>query len=96
VLHGNLYGRLDGFFRVLIGGVHTGGERATPKVSFAGGVGVGMDYKLTKRFSLRVSGDDIASSFAANANSPICSSGGDCSAHMNRNSRAALGVVYKF
>jgi hypothetical protein len=95
VVHGNLYGRLDGSFRVLIGGVHTGGEEATPKVSFAGGVGAGMDYRLNKRFWLRVTGDDIASSFAANTNSGVCT-GGNCSAHMRRNAHAALALVYKF
>lgn len=96
VFHGHLFGRYSGFFRVLLGGEHTGGENATPTISFAGGVGGGMEYQLSPRFSLRASGDDIASSFSANANSASCSTGADCSAHMRRNSRAAFGLVYRF
>jgi hypothetical protein len=96
VLHANIFKNLDGFFRVLLGSEHTAGENATPKLSFAGGVGAGMDYKLSPRFTLRASGDDIASSFAANTNQYVCSSGANCSPHERRNSRAALGLVYKF
>ncbi len=96
VVHANLYGHLDGFFRVLLGGAHTGGESATPDISFAGGVGAGMDYKLSRHFSLRASGDDIESSFAANTNTSSCGVGANCSPHKHGNSRAAFGVVYKF
>jgi hypothetical protein len=90
VLHANLYGRVDGFFHVLLGGAHTGGEEMTPKVSFAGGYGVGMDYKVNRRFALRVAGDDIISSFTSTYNN----AGG--SPHEHGNSRATIGVVYKF
>lgn len=96
VLHANLFRRYDGFFRVLLGGEHTGGESATPNLSFAGGVGIGIDYKLSTHFSLRASGDDIESSFAANTNPSACPAGSDCSPHKRGNSRAAFGVVYKF
>lgn len=100
VFHGHLFGRTSGFFRVLLGAEHTGGQfngvDATPNLSFAGGVGGGMDYRLSRRFSLRASGDDIASSFSANASSTTCSASSDCSAHMRRNSRAAVGLVYRF
>jgi hypothetical protein len=96
VFHANLYGRFDGFVRVLVGGEHTAGENATPKVSFAGGYGAGLDYKLSPRFFIRASGDDILSSFLANANPSLCPSSADCSANMRKNSRAAFAVVYKF
>ena len=96
VLHAPLFGRMDGFLRVLLGGAHTGGENATPDISFAGGIGAGMDYKLTPHFALRASGDDILSSFSANANSSVCGTGSNCTAHRRGNSRAAFGLVYKF
>jgi hypothetical protein len=96
VLHASMFKNVDGFFRVLLGGEHTAGENANPKVSFAGGVGVGVDYSLSRRFTLRASGDDLLSSFAANGNSAVCSSGSECSAHERGNSRAAFGLVYKF
>lgn len=90
VFHGKLSEHLSGFARVLLGGVHTGGDSTIPKVSFAGGAGCGMDYKLSSRFALRLAGDSIASSFTQDpnhlGNSP----------HLRRNARAAFGVVYKF
>jgi hypothetical protein len=96
VLRANIFKNVDGFFRVLLGGEHTAGENATPSISFAGGIGGGMDYTLSRRFTLRASGDDIASSFAANTNPNVCSAGSNCSPHERRNSRAAFGLVYKF
>ena len=95
VVHAHLAGHVDGFLRGLLGGEHVGGENATPNISFAGGAGGGLDYKLSPRFTLRLSGDDIASSFAANTNQSACSSGG-CSSHKSRSSRASIGFVYKF
>ena len=104
VLHAPLFGHYDGFFRVLLGAEHTGftgspSASASPNLSFAGGVGVGMDYKLSNHFSMRASGDDITSSFVA----PIypagysgCTTTSGCSPHKHRSSRAAFGVVYKF
>jgi len=89
-IHVDLFGRLSGFARVLIGGAHTGGAGMYPDISFAGGGGGGMDYKLTPRFSLRVSGDDIFSSFAEDPNHL------GYSAHMKGNPRAAFGAVYRF
>jgi hypothetical protein len=50
------------------GGAHTGGESMPPNISFAGGMGLGLDYKLSPRFALRASGDDIASSFVSDPN----------------------------
>jgi len=88
------------FFRALIGGEHTGGVNASPNISFAGGVGVGIDYKLSPRFALRMSGDDIASSFVAPVypagSGNACTTTSNCSAHERRNSRASFGLVYKF
>ncbi len=91
-LHAPLYGHVSGFFRGLLGGEHTGGEGMTPKISFAGGVGGGLEYSLTPRWGRRVSGDDIASSFSLTGNSP----GLAYSPHRTRSSRAAIGVVYRF
>jgi hypothetical protein len=90
VLHANLYGRLDGFFHVLIGGEHTGGQSQTPDISFAGGAGGGLEYKLSPHFAIRASGDDIAASFS------VTHPATNDSPHETRNSRAAVGVVYKF
>jgi hypothetical protein len=100
VLHANLYGHLDGFFHVLLGGEHTGGESAYPKLSFAGGVGAGLEYKLNPHFALRASGDDIASSFVAPVypagSGNVCTTTSNCSPHERRSSRASFGLVYKF
>jgi len=104
VFHVKLIDRVELFAHLLLGGAHTGmnsaGYSAIPRVSFAGGAGGGMDYKLNPRVALRLSGDDIASSFFA----PVlpagadnaCSTGSECSSHMRRNARAAFGVVYSF
>ena len=100
VLHANLFRHLDGFVHVLLGGEHTGGENATPKLSFAGGAGIGMDYELSPHFALRALGDDIASSFVApvypSGSGASCTTTSGCSPHQHRNSRAAFGLVYKF
>jgi len=81
--------KLTGFLHVLIGGAHTGGVDAQPDISFAYAVGGGFEYVLTKRLSLRISGDDIVSSFIAPATP------GD-SAHPHSNARASAGVAYRF
>ena len=115
VLHAPLFGHYDGFFRVLLGVEHTGftgapivTSSAYPNISFAGGVGVGLDYKLNNHFSLRAAGDDIESSFVGpiylpNPPSPYspppagtCTTTSGCSPHKHANSRAEFGVVYKF
>ncbi len=91
-LHGNLYGRVDGFFHALLGGAHTGGESMTPNISFAGGAGGGLDYRLSRRLSIRASGDEIAASFSVTGNTPALG----YSPHMTKNARATVGLVYKF
>jgi len=88
--HSDLYGRVGIFVRGLIGAAHTGGVSIQPSESFAGGVGIGGDYKLSPRFALRLSGDDIGSSFTS-----VPYQAGD-SPHRRFNGRATIGVVYKF
>ncbi|MGH9604638.1 MAG: hypothetical protein ACRD3N_02945 [Terracidiphilus sp.] len=88
----NLYGPVDAVFRGLMGGEHTGGESETPKISFSGGFGGGIQASLSKRLALRIVGDRIGASFslannsAENAYSP----------HRTWNSRGTIGVVYRF
>ncbi len=91
-LHAPLYGRVNGFFRGLLGGEHTGGEGQTPRVSFAGGLGAGLEYVLSPHLAIRASGDDILSSFSVANNSPQLGN----SPHMRANSRATIGVAYRF
>jgi hypothetical protein len=90
--HAELYGNFSGFVRAWLGGEHSGGESQTPNISFAGGFGGGMEYKLSPRLSLRAGGDDIYSSFSQINNSPALG----YSPHKRANARAALSVVYRF
>jgi hypothetical protein len=90
VFHADLYGHISGFVRGFLGGEHTGGNGTVPNISFAGGVGGGMEYKLSPRLSLRASGDDILSSFVEDPNHL------GYSPHRRGNGRASLGVVYRF
>jgi len=92
VLHANIYGRYSGFVHGLLGGEHTGGESQTPNISFAGGLGGGMEYTLTPRFSIRASGDIIGASFSLTGNSPQLAN----SPHRTWDSRASIGAVYHF
>jgi hypothetical protein len=92
VVHAEVWGKVSGFAHGLLGGEHTGGESQTPNISFAGGFGGGLEYKLGPRLSLRASGDDIASSFSLTGNTPALG----YSPHKRWNSRAAFGVVYRF
>jgi hypothetical protein len=92
VFSANLYGRTSGFIRALIGGEHSGGESQTPNISFAGGIGGGLDYSLSPHLTLRASGDDIGASFSLINNSPAL----NYSPHRRWNSRASFGVVFKF
>jgi hypothetical protein len=88
--HAALYEKASIFAHALIGAAHTGGVPIYPANSFAGGVGVGVDYRLGDRFGLRASGDDIGSSFSVTPFVP-----GD-SPHRRFNARASLGVTYRF
>ena len=90
VVHAELYGRYSGFLRAFIGGEHTAGESAIPNVSFAGGFGGGMEYKISTHWSARASGDDILSSFVEDPNHL------GYSPHRRSNARASLAIVYRF
>jgi hypothetical protein len=92
VLHATLYGKFGGFFHGLLGGEHTAGENQTPNISFAGGVGGGMEYSLTPRLSLRATGDYIGASFSLVGNSAELGN----SPHKTWDSRAGFGAVYRF
>jgi hypothetical protein len=91
-LHAPIYGQVNLYFRGLIGGEHTGGESMTPRVSFAGGVGAGMEYVMSQRFVLRMGGDDIFSSFSVTGNNSQLG----FSPHRRANARASIGVAYRF
>jgi hypothetical protein len=91
-LHAVIYGRVSGFFHGLLGGEHTAGESETPNVSFAGGVGGGLEYNLSPRFSLRASGDYVGASFSLTNNTTVLAN----SPHKTWNSRAGFGLVYHF
>jgi hypothetical protein len=91
-LHAPLYGKVSGLVHVLLGGEHTGGESETPNISFAGGVGAGLDYRMSPRLSIRAFGDDILSSFSVTGNS----SSAQYSPNKRSNPRASVGVVYHF
>jgi hypothetical protein len=88
--HAPLYEKLGIFVHGLIGAAHTGGVSIRPGESFAGGIGMGMDYKLGSRFGVRLYGDDIGSSFTL---TPYQSG---FSPHRRFNARASFGLTYKF
>lgn len=91
-LHAPLYGKVSGYFRGLIGGESTGGVGATPRVSFAGGPGGGLEYVLSPRWVVRASGDYILSAFSVTNNTPQLGN----SPHTRGNARATAGVAYRF
>jgi opacity protein-like surface antigen len=91
-LHMHIAGPVDGFFRGTMGAEHTGGENETPDFSFAGGIGGGVDVNLNRRFAIRISGDRIGASFSVANNSPLL----NYSPHLTWNTRAAVGVLYRF
>jgi hypothetical protein len=91
-LHAPLFSRLNGFFRGFLGAAHTGGTGQTPDVSFAGGLGGGLEWVLNPRLTIRASGDNIASAFSPVNNTPQLA----YSAHTRWNPRAGVGVAYHF
>ncbi len=90
VIHAPLYGPTSIFVHGLLGAAHTGGVSIHPDQSFAGGIGIGGDYRLGTHLGLRLQGDDILSSFTLTPFEP-----GD-SPHRHSNARASFGVTYKF
>lgn len=90
VVRGNIFEKWSAYGEALIGAAHTGNISIQPNYSFAGGVGVGLDYNRTARWSLRMYGDDIGSSFTLSPYQP-----GD-SPHRRFNARAGIGIAYRF
>jgi len=90
VVRGNLFEKWSAYAEGLLGGAHTGGVSIQPNVSFAGGLGLGVDYNKSARWSIRAFGDDIGSSFTLSPFQP------GFSPHMRWNARAGIGVVYHF
>lgn len=91
-VHGHIYDKWSLFAHALLGGEHTGGNNQTPDVSFAGGGGVGVEYELTPRWVIRAWGDDISASFSVTNPNPNTGN----SPHRTSNSRATMGVAYRF
>jgi hypothetical protein len=93
VLHAPLYENVSIFFHGLLGAVNTemgGGVQIQPAYSFAGGIGLGLDYKLNQHWGVRAYGDYIGSSFTEVPFQP------GFSPHRRFNAHAAAGVTYKF
>jgi hypothetical protein len=86
----NLYEKLSGFARGLIGTVHTGGVPIQPSYSFAGGFGIGIDYNQSPRWGIRIGGDIIGSAFT------LVPYQTGYSTHTRWNARTQVGVVYHF
>ena len=91
-VHGPILEKWNLFGRVLLGGAHTGGTGQTPDISFAGGLGGGVEYQWRPRISFQAYGDDIASSFSLINNSPELG----YSPHRLWNPRAGINVAYRF
>jgi len=90
-IHAHLYDHASLFVHALLGGAHTGGAQGvTPNVSFAGGLGLGVEYSFTRHFAVRAYGDDIYSSFAIDPQHL------GYSPHKRGNARASVGVAYRF
>ncbi len=90
--HADIYDRVGGFFHGGMGVEHTGGEQMTPNFSFAGGFGGGLYYRLSDRFSIRVSGDKIGAAFSLRDNTALLG----YSPHRTWNSSATIGLTYHF
>lgn len=92
VIHAVLIDKYSLFIHGLIGVEHSSGESQTPNISFAGGFGGGVEYKLNNRLSLRATGDDIGASFSLINNSPALG----YSPHRTWNPQASFMAVYHF
>jgi len=90
VLHAPLIGKSSVFVHALFGGQHTGGESITPDIAFAWGGGIGVEYRLTGRFSLRTFGDMIDTATAEDPDNL------GYSPHRHANAHATIGLVYQF
>ncbi|WP_348262101.1 hypothetical protein P8935_20135 [Telmatobacter sp. DSM 110680] len=90
VIRGNLFEKWSAYAEGLLGGAHTGNVTIQPNVSFAGGIGMGVDYNKNARWSIRAFGDDIGSSFTLVPYQP------GYSPHTRFNARAGIGLAYHF
>jgi hypothetical protein len=90
--HADIYDRIGGFLHGMMGAEHTGGEQMTPNLSFAGGFGGGMYYRLSDRFSIRVQGDKIGAAFSLRGNTAQLG----YSPHRTWNSSATVGLSCHF
>lgn len=90
-VHGTLWENWSVYFRGLIGGEHTGGESMTPNISFAGGIGGGVQHDMGPHWAVRIGGDDIGSSFSLANNTNL-----GYSPHRRFNARADIGFAYRF
>ncbi|HEY2861701.1 MAG TPA: hypothetical protein VGJ21_25095 [Terracidiphilus sp.] len=91
-VHGQIFEKWGVFVHGLLGFEHTGGEEMNPSTSFAGGAGGGIEHTLSPHWALRASGDDIGASFSLRNNTTQQGN----SPHRTFNSRAGIGVVYRF
>ena len=91
-VHGPIFEKWNLFGRVLLGGAHTGGTNQTPDISFAGGLGGGIEYAWSHHLVFRASGDNIASAFSLTNNTPQLG----YSPHTRWNPRGGIGVAYRF
>jgi hypothetical protein len=91
-LHATLYERVSGGVHILVGISHTGGSGfvGTPDISVSNDLGAYLQYKFTPRFSLRLGGDRVATSFVEGAANL------GYSPHRYSNVQSSLGVVYHF
>lgn len=90
MLHAQLYERWNAYARVLLGTTHTGNISIEPSQSFAGGMGIGVEYMLKPRIALRLGGDSIGSAFT------ITPYESGASTHTSWNAHTYLTVAYKF
>jgi hypothetical protein len=91
-LHAPIWGKVNGYFRGMLGGEHTGGVGVTPNVSFAGGLGGGLEWVLSPHYVVRAGGDDIWSAFSVTNNTAELGN----SPHVRANARATIGIAYRF
>ena len=64
----------------------------TPNVSFAGGLGGGLEWVLSPHYVVRAGGDDIWSAFSVTNNTAELGN----SPHVRANARATIGIAYRF
>jgi hypothetical protein len=91
-IHATLYDNLSGVFFGEVGGEHTGGEKMTPSISFAGGFGGGLAYDVGHNFGVQLTADRVAASFSLPNNTTQLG----YSTHRTWNARATFGLVYRF